>query len=92
MVADVRARGKIAQFHHSGRRGICSRSFLPEWDLLEETEKEREREEEGGGGEGERERERERERLEKENKSGWNVNDSFRKSIRISIRISINIY
>jgi len=34
MVADVRARGKIAQFHHSGRGGICSRSFLPELDPL----------------------------------------------------------
>lgn len=46
MAVDVRARGKIAQFHHPGRRGICSCSFLPELDPLEETE--RARENEGG--------------------------------------------
>lgn len=62
MVADVRARGKIAQFHHSGRRGICSRSFLSELDLLEETERE-----------GHREIKIEKEKKKRENEGGMSM-------------------
>jgi len=48
MAADVRKRGKIAQFHHSGRRGIRSRSFLPELNPLRAEGRKRERKKKRG--------------------------------------------
>jgi len=52
MAADVRTRGKIAQFHHSGRRGIRSRSFLPELNPLRAAERKKERKKKNGDGMG----------------------------------------